>query len=203
MHSSTQMAMDRVRTASESRSSRPYPPNAWPPEPWPNAAAVMQLLEKGLRELDRDTDGARTSLERARSLMEAGGALQGATEPPTGGGSGGLAPWQARRVKAHIEARLETSINTAELAAITRLSPHYFARAFKQTFGAAPHAYVLGRRVERSKAMMLTGDEALSHIAVACGFSDQAHFTRRFHQAVGTTPYAWRTRMAGPALRTA
>jgi AraC family transcriptional regulator len=170
-------------------------------EPWPNAVIVIQLLDKGLRDMDGDAGAARGALERARSLLEAGGALQAA--PDTGTRRGCLAPWQARRVKAHIEANLETALSTAELSAIARLSPHYFARAFKQSFGAAPHAYVLSRRVERSKTAMLTTDDALSHIAIACGFSDQAHFTRRFHQAVGATPHAWRTRMAGPALRAA
>ncbi|MBS0409896.1 MAG: helix-turn-helix transcriptional regulator [Proteobacteria bacterium] len=170
-------------------------------EPWPNAVIVIQLLDKGLRDLDADAGAARGALERARSLLEAGRALQAA--PESSGRPGCLAPWQARRVRAHIEANLETGLSTAELAAIARLSPHYFARAFKQSFGAAPHAYVLSRRVERSKTMMLTSDDALSHIAIACGFSDQAHFTRRFHQAVGDTPHAWRTRMAGPALKAA
>lgn len=170
-------------------------------EPWPNAVIVMQLLDKGLREMDADAGAARGALERARSLLEAGRALRAV--PDNAVRPGCLAPWQARRVKAHIETHLDETLSTAELAAITRLSPHYFARAFKQTFGAAPHAYVLSRRVERAKEMMLTSDDALSHIAIACGFSDQAHFTRRFHQAVGTTPHAWRTRMAGPALRAA
>jgi AraC family transcriptional regulator len=170
-------------------------------EPWPNAVIVMQLLDKGLRDMDGDAGAARGALERARSLLEAHRALQAVPEGAARPGC--LAPWQARRVKAHIEANLETALSTAELAAIARLSPHYFARAFKQSFGAAPHAYVLGRRVERSKMMMLTTDDALSHIAIACGFSDQAHFTRRFHQAVGATPHAWRMRMAGPALRAA
>ncbi|MGA0600913.1 helix-turn-helix domain-containing protein [Caulobacter sp. KR2-114] len=170
-------------------------------EPWPNAVIVMQLLERGLRDMEADAGAARGALERARSLLEAGRALRAAPDNIVRPGC--LAPWQARRVKAHIEAKLDETLPTAELAAITRLSPHYFARAFKQTFGAAPHAYVLSRRVERAKEMMLTSDDALSHIAVACGFSDQAHFTRRFHQAVGATPHAWRTRMAGPALRAA
>ncbi len=170
-------------------------------EAWPNVVIVMRLLEKGLRDIDGDTDAARTTLERACSLLEAGRAMQAG--PESSARTGGLAPWQARRVKAHIDANLDGPMTTADLAAITRLSPHYFARAFKQSFGVAPHAYVLRRRIERAREMMLVSNEALSHIAVACGFSDQAHFTRRFHQAVGATPHAWRTRMAGPALRRA
>src|SRR5262249_11654154 len=65
--------------------------------------------------------------------------------------SSGLARKKARRVLDYIESNLDRELTLRELAAITDLSVHHFARMFKQTIGVAPYQYVLERRVERAK----------------------------------------------------
>jgi AraC-like DNA-binding protein len=40
----------------------------------------------------------------------------------------------------------------------------------------------------------------LADVALACGFADQSHLTRRFKGSVGATPAAWRTMSGVPAL---
>jgi AraC-like DNA-binding protein len=39
---------------------------------------------------------------------------------------------------------------------------------------------------------MLATDEPLCQIALAAGFADQSHLTKRFQYAVGITPSVWR-----------
>ncbi|SVJ80984.1 right origin-binding protein [Klebsiella pneumoniae] len=39
---------------------------------------------------------------------------------------------------------------------------------------------------------MLGSDEPLSQIGVACGFSDQPHFSRIFLRLAGASPSTWR-----------
>lgn len=112
-------------------------------------------------------------------------------EPPAQLG-GGLAPWQANRVKAYIAANLGDAITVDDLAALAGLSASYFSRAFRATFGETPYAHVLRQRIDRACHLMLAGDEPLSQIAVACGLADQSHFTRLFRRFRGTTPHAWR-----------
>lgn len=113
---------------------------------------------------------------------------------------GGLAPWQTRRVATLIEARPGASLPLCRLAAEVRLSRGHFARAFKRSFGVTPHAYVTERRIARAKALMLAAETPLSTIALECGLSDQAHFSRLFRRLTGETPLAWRRRHgAGPA----
>jgi AraC-like DNA-binding protein len=108
--------------------------------------------------------------------------------------AGGLAPWQVRRVQRHIEANLSSRLATADLAALVGLSENYFARAFKISVGAPPHAFVISRRVAQAKTLMMESDLPLSQIALAIGLSDQAHLSRLFRRHVGTTPSAWRRR---------
>lgn len=111
----------------------------------------------------------------------------------------GLAPWQERRLKDHIEINLNISLTTADLASVVNLSPSYFSRAFKKTFGQPPHSYLTMRRTIRAQELMLTTDEPLSQIAVACGLVDQSALCRLFRRTVGRNPHAWRRTFKGAA----
>jgi transcriptional regulator GlxA family with amidase domain len=109
---------------------------------------------------------------------------------------GGLAPWQIRVVGRHIDQHLDEKILQADLARLANLSPSYFAAAFKRSYGMPPHSYVIRCRIERAQDLILTTDEPLSQIAVACGLGDQAHLTKLFRCRTGMTPNAWRREYA-------
>jgi AraC family transcriptional regulator len=112
---------------------------------------------------------------------------------------GGLATWQVNRVRAYIEENLEAPLRTSDLAATTRLSVGHFSRAFRMSFGRPPHAYVMIRRTEKAKHLMLLDDPIpLAEIALRCGMSDQAHLSRLFRKIVGDSPAIWRRRYWSP-----
>ena len=113
---------------------------------------------------------------------------------PESGGSVrvGLAPWQLRRAHAYIEAHLDGDPSIADLAAECRLSATHFARGFRQATGMPPHRWLLKRRIERAKELLLGGELELAQIALDCGFNDQSHFTRVFVQSQGQSPGKWR-----------
>jgi len=111
-----------------------------------------------------------------------------ASQPSTILPSSGLTRIQARRILDYIESNLSCELTLSELARIIDLSLHHFARMFKRTIGAAPHQYVLERRVERAKKMMRATDASLVEISLSAGFSSQSHFTSAFHRMVGATP---------------
>jgi len=111
---------------------------------------------------------------------------------------GGLAHWRAKRALAYIEAHLGSKIESAEVADCVALSKSHFSRAFKQSVGTSPIAYVSARRIERAKLMMISTRERLSDIALACGFADQSHLNRYFRRIVGITPGVWRRHRATP-----
>jgi AraC family transcriptional regulator len=151
---------------------------------------VIKLLRDGLSALDDDHSIAAACIQRAYALLESQRerTLAEAAASP----KGALATWQVRRVAAFIERHLDEPLTLYDLSPQVRLSPGYFARAFKLSFGITPHTYIYRRRMERARELMLTTDETLSQIATACGFADQAHFTRRFRQFFGGTPKVWR-----------
>jgi AraC family transcriptional regulator len=112
---------------------------------------------------------------------------------------GALAPWQVRTLRAHIDANLNTSLRCGTLARLARMSAPHFARTFKYTFGLSPHAFLVRRRMERARQLMLKTAAPLAQIAIDCGFFDQAHLSHLFLQLTGETPGSWRRARAGQA----
>jgi AraC family transcriptional regulator len=115
----------------------------------------------------------------------------------------GLPNWRAKRALAYVEVHLGSKIEIDEMAGCVGLSKSHFSRAFKQSLGCSPMAYVSTRRVERAKLMMSSTQERLSDIALACGFSDQSHLNRCFRRIVGISPGVWRHHLAAPKPETA
>ncbi|KAF1070442.1 MAG: HTH-type transcriptional regulator CdhR [Pseudomonas citronellolis] len=113
---------------------------------------------------------------------------------------GGLAAVARRRLVEYIEAHLAEPLTLGELAAQVHLSEYHFARMFRQSFGVAPHAYVLARRLEQARQWLGEGRMGLSEVALACGFSSASHFSNRFREALGVTPGQYRLACSGQPL---
>ena len=156
---------------------------------------VFQLLREGLDAMAENRATATDCIQRAYALLESERDRAETGAPERARGS--LVTWQIRRVTSFIEDHLEQSITHHDLAPLVRLSPQYFAYAFKLTFGVTPLEYIYQRRLELAQVLMLTTDEPLSQIARSCGFADQAHFTRRFRASFDATPNAWRVARLG------
>jgi AraC family transcriptional regulator len=159
-------------------------------------SAVVEL-STALNETLRDEwSNAAASLERAKAMLH--GVDGTSPQPSANSARRGLAPWQVRRVLAHIEADLNTPIRNKDLAALARLSTFHFNVAFRNSVGESPHRYIIRRRVERAQGLMLSTDRSLSDIAAECGLADQAHLTRLFRRIVGESPAVWRRARANP-----
>jgi AraC-like DNA-binding protein len=117
---------------------------------------------------------------------------------PDGLTLGGLSPWQLRRVLDFLSAHLSDDPTVTELARECGLSSGYFARAFRQTTGVTPHQWLIKKRIERARQLLLGNGLGLADIALVCGFVDQSHFTRVFAKLEGDSPGRWRQRHHKP-----
>jgi len=150
---------------------------------------VIALLDAAIGELNRDHSAKGTILQAASLLREQ-------IDPQASGaaadGHGRLLAWQVHKVREYVDSHIAGPMRVADLCALIQRSEAHFSRAFKRTFGASPHAFVIQRRLELAGQYMLQTEAPLSDIALRCGFTDQAHLCNHFRQATGETPAAWR-----------
>lgn len=159
----------------------------------PISPVVAELMQWALRAAEAQSFGAQHD-------SQAGGEPDQGKDrrhaPPRGAQ---LPVWGVKKLERFIEENLDRTLYLETLAPVVRLSCSHFARACRNTFGFTPRQLVLRRRIER--AMTLIRDRTpLSQVALACGFSDQAHFSRLFRQAVGKTPSQWRRDNLSPSV---
>ncbi|MFC3527633.1 helix-turn-helix transcriptional regulator [Paracoccus mangrovi] len=109
--------------------------------------------------------------------------------------AGGLSPQKLRLIADYTEAHLDGPIRLRDLAALADLSEFHLQRSFRASSGVSPHRWVLHRRINRAKRLILAG-EPLAQIATACGFDSQSHLTRGFRTATGVTPGQYRAAQA-------
>ena len=165
------------------------------------APILAQFLKRACLALDRDALTARQEIQGALELLS-NAPVETEVQPGHHHGRRcGLAPWQVRRVTQHINANLEAPIRVEDMATLTRLSTSYFFRAFKRSFGKAPHAYFIALRIARARELLVKSDEKICAIAMTCGFADQAHFSRVFRREMGSAPGVWRREQRGLLIR--
>jgi AraC family transcriptional regulator len=172
----------------------PLRPNQSPISVAPASAGVGHLLMRAITLFESNREVAWRCLTDASALLGRQSEAIGTSTSPSQGilRLGGLAPWQANRALEYIEGNLGSKMKIREIADRVALSTSHFSRAFKQSLGCSPMTYVAVRRVERAKLMMTSTRERLAAIALACGFADQAHFSRQFRRVVGISPALWR-----------
>ena len=100
--------------------------------------------------------------------------------------------WKMRRLSDFIEENLGNSLSLELMANQVSLNALYLPRAFRKAFGQTPHQYVLQRRVERAKALLIDTELPISEIALTTGFSSQSHLSHWFSKFTGVSPAAFR-----------
>lgn len=101
-----------------------------------------------------------------------------------------LAPRLAARIVEFIEGNLAQRLTLAELAALADLSVPHFKVLFRETLGMPAHQYVVQRRVERARDLLLEGRLSASQVALETGFAHQSHMAHWMNRVLGVTPRA-------------
>jgi AraC-like DNA-binding protein len=107
-------------------------------------------------------------------------------------------PGIARQLRQLLDDQLTSQIGLARAAATLDRSVPHLVRSFTRQFGLSPHTYVIGRRVDAARRLLLQG-AAPADVATAVGFYDQAHLTRHFKKHTATTPASYARSHARPA----
>ena len=99
-----------------------------------------------------------------------------------------LSDAQLQRVLAHIDANLDQPLTIDMLCREAGVSSSHLRTWFKAAMDVTVHRYILRRRVEHARQLLLEGDRKLSDIALAAGFSHQSHLAKWMHRELGRSP---------------
>ena len=106
---------------------------------------------------------------------------------------GGLPARRLKLILDYIEENLAKPIALRQLGELAGISTRHFERAFRQTIGVPPYAYVLRKRVVRAQQLLLSEPWlAIDEIAVRAGFSSSSHLSSTFLRQTGHSPTAFR-----------
>jgi len=96
-------------------------------------------------------------------------------------------PGAVKRARDYIDANLVTNPSLDIIAEAAGMSAFHLLREFKKAIGVAPHAYLVQRRVELAKHLVLKG-HPLRQVAMEVGYCDQGHMSREFSRFFGVSP---------------
>ncbi len=108
---------------------------------------------------------------------------------------GGLSPQALRRAIERLHSDSDADVSLAALASEAGLSRFHFCRAFKDSTGLSPHAWLRQHRLEQAMNMLRDTDASMVSIAAALGYASQTAFAAAFRKLTGETPSDWRRRM--------
>ncbi len=108
---------------------------------------------------------------------------------------GGLSPHALRRAIERLGSDSYTDVSLTALASDAGLSRFHFCRAFKESTGLSPHAWLRQQRLEQAMNMLRDTDASIASVAAQLGYASQTAFTAAFKKLTGETPSDWRRRM--------
>jgi AraC family transcriptional regulator len=104
--------------------------------------------------------------------------------------TGGLGGRRLKQTLAYIEDNLSEDLSLSQLASIAGISASHFKTLFRESAGVPLHQYVIQRRIDRAKDLLMAGKLSIAEIAFATGFSHQSHLARHMRRASGLSPRA-------------
>ena len=140
------------------------------------------------RVCERLADAHASVLAREEAVVDLATALQARATPSRGErpASPGLV-----RVASLLTECCDRAFSLGELCVVAGLSEAHLVRSFKRRYGMTPHAFLIDRRLQRSRQELRRG-RAIADVAAEFGFADQAHLQRTFRRVWATTPGHYR-----------
>jgi AraC family transcriptional regulator len=95
---------------------------------------------------------------------------------------------QIRRLVDFVEANLDQDLSLEQLAQVAGMSIPHLTTLFRRTMGQSAHGYVMERRVQRARTLLLESRLSIAEVALETGFAHQSHLARWMRRLLGLTP---------------
>jgi AraC family transcriptional regulator len=111
----------------------------------------------------------------------------------------GLSGLRLKQVLAFIEEQLAEDLSLEQIAAVAGVSASHVKTLFRKAMGTPVHQYVIQRRVERAKELLMKDSLSMAEIAATAGFAHQSHMARHMRRVLGMPPLAMKRLLAETA----
>ena len=148
---------------------------------------VDPLLRRRIGQVHAALEHPGDELEAESRLALIGERLRGHLRPRRATHASGPGRGVAHSLRELLDERLVPGVTLNEAATLVHAHPTHLVRASSAEFGIAPHQYLMARRIDRARRLLLDGRPP-AEVATAVGFHDQSHLTRHFTRHLGTTP---------------
>lgn len=93
-----------------------------------------------------------------------------------------------------IEENYHRPLKLKEVASALGYSPAYLTNLVRQKTGRTVKQWIIERRMDRARQLLLNTERSVTQIAQKTGYVDTGYFIRQFRQLHGTSPHLWRNR---------
>lgn len=94
-----------------------------------------------------------------------------------------------RQAVQYIEENLsEEDLSVTKIAEWLHLNSAYFGRVFKKVYGISLKKYILDRRIERAKSLLMEGKYSVTMVGSMVGIPNPSYFSRLFREKTGKMP---------------
>ncbi|MEV7402360.1 helix-turn-helix transcriptional regulator [Streptomyces sp. NPDC091267] len=104
-----------------------------------------------------------------------------------------------RRVRDRMDREYAQPLNVEALARGVNMSAGHLSRQFRLAYGESPYTYLMTRRIERAKALLLRDELSVTEVCFTVGCSSLGTFSTRFTELVGMPPSVYRSNAKGTA----
>ena len=95
-------------------------------------------------------------------------------------------------IKTYVKNNLSRKITLSDLSWKLHCSTVTLTEHFKNEFGITIMEYVMKKRMEKARRLLLNSELSIREVAEECGFSDNEYFSRCFKDVHGVSPNVWR-----------
>jgi AraC-like DNA-binding protein len=103
-----------------------------------------------------------------------------------------LSALQRVRVTEFVRQNLAARPSLAAMAGAAHLSPDYFSRLFRNTYGLAPRDWMVRERIHAAARLLRDSDLTIYQISSRLGYANVSQFSRQFAHVMGLNARAYR-----------
>lgn len=112
-------------------------------------------------------------------------------------GTPSVYPPEVEALKEKLDASMTTGFNLVEYAKKSEYSEAHLIRIFRNAFGVTPYDYLMSKKMELAKRLLLYSSFSIKEIAAHLSFSDQYYFSNFFKMKTGLSPRNYKMKYIG------